>query len=89
MSSSMHKVFDWFFCWLFAFVFSLGYVYLCSYLPCTFAGWVPILEFYFKGFFFVDFTFDLLTFFTYGALTFDVKSVLNENLGGILGGTHY
>jgi hypothetical protein len=24
----------------------------------------------------------------YGAFTLDVKSVLNENLGGILGGTH-
>jgi hypothetical protein len=24
---------------------------------------------------------------TYGAFTLDVKSVLNENLGGILGGT--
>jgi hypothetical protein len=29
----------------------------------------------------------LLTFDTYGASTLDVKSVLNENLGGILGGT--
>jgi len=25
--------------------------------------------------------------YTYGAFTLDVKSVLNENLGGILGGT--
>jgi hypothetical protein len=29
----------------------------------------------------------LLTFDTYGAFTLDVKSVLDENLGGILGGT--
>jgi len=26
---------------------------------------------------------------TYGSFTLDVKSVLNESLGGILGGTHY
>jgi hypothetical protein len=25
---------------------------------------------------------------SYGAFTLDVKSMLNENLGGILGGTH-
>jgi hypothetical protein len=36
--------------WLFAFVFSLGCVYLCSHLACTFDGWVPILDFYFQGF---------------------------------------
>ncbi len=41
------------FCWLFAFVFSLGCVYLCSHLPCTFVGWVPILWFLFIGFFFI------------------------------------
>jgi hypothetical protein len=29
----------------------------------------------------------LLTFDTYGAFTLDVKSMLNENIGGILGGT--
>jgi hypothetical protein len=40
------------FCWLFAFVLSLGCVYLCSRLPCTFDGWVPILEFLCTGFFF-------------------------------------
>ncbi len=39
------------FCWLFAFVFSLGCVYLCSHLPCSFDGWVPILDFYLQGFF--------------------------------------
>jgi len=37
-------------CWLFAFVFSLGSVYLCSHLPCTFDGWVAILNFYILGF---------------------------------------
>ncbi len=26
---------------------------------------------------------------TYGSFTLDVKSMLNENLGDILGGTHY
>jgi hypothetical protein len=26
---------------------------------------------------------------TYGSFTLDVKLVLSENLGGILGGTHY
>ncbi len=30
---------------------------------------------------------DLPTTISYGAFTLDVKSVLNENLGGILGGT--
>jgi len=30
---------------LFTFIFSLGYVYLCYQLPCTFDGWVPILDF--------------------------------------------
>jgi hypothetical protein len=38
------------FCWLFAFVFSLGCVYLYSHLPCTFNGWVSILDFYLHGF---------------------------------------
>jgi hypothetical protein len=37
-------------CWLIAFVFSLGCVSLCSHLPCTFNGWVPILDFYLQGF---------------------------------------
>jgi hypothetical protein len=35
----LHGIFTWFyfiFGWLFAFVFSLGCVYLCSHLPCTF-----------------------------------------------------
>jgi len=31
-------------------LFSLGCVYLCSLLPCTFDGWVPILHFYLQGF---------------------------------------
>ncbi len=39
-----------YFCWLFAFVFSLGCVYLCSHLPCTFDGCIPILDFYLQGF---------------------------------------
>ncbi len=39
------------FCWLFAFVFPLGCVYLCSHLPCTFDGWVSIHDFYLHGFF--------------------------------------
>ncbi len=34
------------FCWLFTFVSSLGCVNLCSHLPCTFDGWVPILDFF-------------------------------------------
>jgi len=38
------------FCWLFALVFSLGCVYLCSHLPCTFDRWVPILDIYLQGF---------------------------------------
>jgi len=35
---------------LFAFVFSLGCVDLCSHLARTFDGWVPILDFYLEGF---------------------------------------
>jgi hypothetical protein len=31
--------------------FSLGCVCLCSHLPCTFDGWVPILDFLFNRFF--------------------------------------
>jgi hypothetical protein len=31
---------------LFAFVFSLGCVYLCFHLPCSFDAWVPIVDFY-------------------------------------------
>jgi hypothetical protein len=38
------------FCSLFAFVFSLACVYLCSHLPCTFDGWFSILDFYLQGF---------------------------------------
>jgi len=30
-------------------LFSLGCVYLCSNLPCTFDGWVLILDFYLQG----------------------------------------
>jgi hypothetical protein len=39
-----------FFCLLLAFVFSLGCVYLCSHLSCTFDGWVHILDFYLQCF---------------------------------------
>jgi hypothetical protein len=39
-----------FFCWLFAFVFSFGCVYSGSRLPCTFDGWVHILDFYIQVF---------------------------------------
>ncbi len=35
---------------MFAFVFSLGCVFLCSHLPYTFEGLVPILAFYLQGF---------------------------------------
>ncbi len=41
------------FCWYFAFVFSLGCLYLCFHLPCTFDGWVPILDFDLQGLSFV------------------------------------
>jgi hypothetical protein len=37
------------FCQLF-FVFTLGCVYSCSHLPCTFDGWVPVLDFFIHGF---------------------------------------
>ncbi len=44
-------VFD--FCWLIAFVFfSLGCVYLCSHLSCTFDEWVLILDFFIYRVFF-------------------------------------
>jgi hypothetical protein len=39
-----------YFCSLFVFVFSLGYVYLCFHLPSIFYAWVPILDFYINGF---------------------------------------
>ncbi len=53
--SYLYRVFM-FFCRLFAFVFvSLGCVYLCSHLFCTFDGWVPIFDFYFQGFIFIFF----------------------------------
>ncbi len=48
--SSLHRVFTFYFRWLFAFAFSLGCVYLCSHLLCTFDRWVPILDFYLQGF---------------------------------------
>jgi hypothetical protein len=35
---------------LFAFGFSFGCVYSCSHLPCTFDGWVFVLDFYIYGF---------------------------------------
>jgi hypothetical protein len=35
---------------LFAFVFSLGCVFLCSHLSCTFDGWVPIVDFFWQDF---------------------------------------
>jgi hypothetical protein len=38
------------FCSLFAFVFALACVYLCSHLSCTFDGWVLIFDFYLQGF---------------------------------------
>jgi hypothetical protein len=42
--SSLHRVFTWFV------FFSLGCVYLCCHLLCTFDGWVLILVFYLHGF---------------------------------------
>jgi hypothetical protein len=45
----LHKVFTWFLL-IVCFVFSLGCVYLCFHLPCTFDKWVPILDFYLQGF---------------------------------------
>jgi hypothetical protein len=35
-----------YFCRFFVLVFSLGCVYLCSHLPCTFDIWVSILDIY-------------------------------------------
>ncbi len=48
--SSLHWVFIWFVLLLFAFVSSLDCFYLCFHLPCTFDGWVLILDFYLHGF---------------------------------------
>jgi hypothetical protein len=41
----LHRVFILFLLTI-CFFFSLGCVYVCSYLPHIFVGWVPILEFY-------------------------------------------
>jgi len=38
------------FCWLFVLIFSLGCVYSCFYLPCTFDRWVFVLDFLMWGF---------------------------------------
>jgi hypothetical protein len=35
---------------LFAFVFPLGCVFLCSLSHCTFDGWVSVLDFYIQDF---------------------------------------
>jgi len=43
-----------FFIILFAFVFSLGCVYLCFHLPSTFDGWVHVLVFYIYWVFFLN-----------------------------------
>ncbi len=43
---TLHRVFTWFL----LIVFSLGCVYLCCHLTCTFVGWVLILDFYLQGF---------------------------------------
>jgi hypothetical protein len=48
--SSKHKVISWYFCWLLTSLFYLGCVYLCFNLPCTFAGWVLILDFIYRPF---------------------------------------
>ncbi len=39
-----------YFCSLFAFGFPLVCVFLCSLSPCTFDGWVPVLDFHIQGF---------------------------------------
>jgi hypothetical protein len=39
-------------------------------------------------FLFLKFSFCFKMSYHYGAFTLDVKSVVNENVGGILGGTH-
>jgi len=51
--SFLHRVFTWFLL-IACFYFSVSCVYLCFHLPCTFDGWVPILDFYFRGFFFCN-----------------------------------
>jgi hypothetical protein len=48
--SPLHTIFTLFLLIICFCFFSLGCVYLCSHLPCTFDGWVPILDFYLQGF---------------------------------------
>jgi hypothetical protein len=51
-SAHIHNLLDC--CWLFCLCFFFGFcVYLWSHLPCTFDGWVLILDFLFIGFFFL------------------------------------
>jgi hypothetical protein len=54
LSSNIHNYFfeEYFFGLVdyLLFFFFLGCVYLCSHLPCTFDGWVPILDFYLQDF---------------------------------------
>jgi len=45
MSLFLHRVFTLFLSIVCFCFFSLGCVYLCFHLPCTFARWVPILDF--------------------------------------------
>jgi hypothetical protein len=51
LGSYLHKVsFHYFSLIVYFCLFSLGCVYLCFHLPCTFDGWVLILDFYTHGF---------------------------------------
>jgi hypothetical protein len=74
------SAFTWFFCWLFAFVFPLGCVYLCSHLPCVLLlDGFPSLIFIYRVFFLFFFLQHLLVlgadwnFFSSSALAPSVK----------------
>jgi hypothetical protein len=46
----LHRVLTLFLLILFYFILFVGCVYLCYHLPCTFDGWVHVLDFYIQGF---------------------------------------
>jgi hypothetical protein len=50
MNPFLHRIFIWFLL-IVCFCFSLGCVYLCFHLSCTFDGWISILDFVLQGFF--------------------------------------
>jgi len=48
--SYLHTIFTLFLLIVCFCIFFLDCDYMCSHLPCTFDGWVPVLDFYMQGF---------------------------------------